>query len=343
MTPQTVSPAPQNPKTQRTTAAFPFFNPTRALFAPGFADSKPDRLSSSHTPDPTDATNHAAKITPHSAVTYKWTSRNNRKGRHAISIDPDRIPTGAEHTPPRSTTSWQRIASGIWEMFTSFPVWDISYDVAVVFTLGSIIWVINAFFVWLPVALPDTEFKNEELYGGGITAFIGATIFEVGSFLLMAEAVNENRTACFGWALEQAISHDSEKESTEALHLRPAASHCTHHHPNKRNLVGKAKTTGTTPRPGSSLPANTKSWIWFPSMEELRTHYMRELGFLASFTQLLAASIFWVSGFTALPWHLRQNVSSRYYCAILDTTSHWWHGFHNLGDAIHARDAVALV
>ena len=193
-------------------------------------------------------------------------------------------------------------------MLTVYPVWDISYDVATVFTLGSVVWVINAFFVWLPLVRPNTEFKNEVLYGGGITAFIGATIFEAGSFLLMAEAVNENRTACFGWALERAFSHDTESGSSDELRLRPLLSHCTHHHTNKRNLVGKATATATpatttisATRPGSSLSPNARSWIWFPTRDELRTHYIHELGFLASFAQLLAASVFWISGFTALP------------------------------------------
>jgi hypothetical protein len=176
-------------------------------------------------------------------------------------------------------------------MFTKFPVWDVSYDVATVFTLGSVIWVINAFFVWLPLVRPGTEFKDEILYGGGITAFIGATIFEVGSVLLMVEAVNANNTGCFGWAIERAFSEDAEN-SSDAVRLQPSTPQCTHHHVNKQNLVGKDY---------SESDRNSRPWIWWPSMADLRTHYLREIGFLASFTQLLAATIFWVSGFTALP------------------------------------------
>jgi hypothetical protein len=58
---------------------------------------------------------------------------------------------------------------------------------------GSAVWVINGCFVWLPLAAPWTEFPTEYDIGGGVTAFIGATIFEIGSVLLMLEAVNENR------------------------------------------------------------------------------------------------------------------------------------------------------
>lgn len=116
-------------------------------------------------------------------------------------------------------------------MCTNYPVWDVSYLVAIIFTLGSMVWVVNAFFVWLPLQDPSTEFDDEILSGGGISAFIGATIFEIGSVLLMIEAINENRAACFGWAVEEVL------EERGLVRLRPDG--CTHHHSNKKNLVGK--------------------------------------------------------------------------------------------------------
>ncbi|ORX95473.1 hypothetical protein BCR34DRAFT_629017 [Clohesyomyces aquaticus] len=276
--------------TKRVTGPLSFLNPTTAQFqtTPELAThAEPPAQTSpeipSHRPEPI-----AQAEQPASSVAYKWTSRNNRKGRHTLSVNPTVSTADAEFLAPRSTASLQEVARGIWRMFTWFPVWDISYDVATMFTLGSVVWVINAFFVYLPLVRPESEFKNEELYGGGITAFIGATIFELGSFLLMAEAVNENRTGCFGWALERALSHDAEKGGG-FLRLRPSKSACTHHHLNKRNLVGKGRNS------------HSHSWIWFPSKEDLRTHYIHDLGFLASFSQLCGATIFWVSGFTALP------------------------------------------
>jgi hypothetical protein len=182
-------------------------------------------------------------------------------------------------------------------MLTYYPIWDISFDVAYVFTIGSVIWVINAFFVWLPLVRPNTEFGNEELYGGGITAFIGATVFEFGSFLLMAEAVNENKSGCFGWALEQALSHKGGDGETGAGKLKPSKSHCTHHHLNKRNLVGK----GTHHLSKADPASEARSWVWWPSTTDLKTYYIHDLGFLASFSQLCGATVFWISGLTALP------------------------------------------
>ena len=83
-------------------------------------------------------------------------------------------------------------------MIRQYPYWDISWLVATIFTLGSVVWVINAFFAFLPLAQPRTSFNNEVLLGGGVSAFVGATIFEIGSILLLIEAVNENQAGCFG-------------------------------------------------------------------------------------------------------------------------------------------------
>jgi hypothetical protein len=123
-------------------------------------------------------------------------------------------------------------------MFSTYPYWDVSYLVAVVFTLGSVVWCINAFFVWLPLQDPSTEFPGEIADAGGWTAFVGATIFEFGSVLLMIEAVNENRADCFGWALEEVLEEEG------LIRLKPHG--CTHHHKNKGNLVGKGKATDGT-------------------------------------------------------------------------------------------------
>lgn len=122
-------------------------------------------------------------------------------------------------------------------MFTRFPYYDISYLIAVIFTFGSLIWCINAFFVWLPLSDPASEFPGEIADGGGITAFIGATIFEIGSVLLMLEAVNEDRTDCFGWAIEEAWE---EKTGKWRRGVRREEENCRHHHRNRRNLVGKS-------------------------------------------------------------------------------------------------------
>lgn len=117
-------------------------------------------------------------------------------------------------------------------MFSTCPYWDVSYLVAIIFTWGSVIWCINAFFVWLPLQVPSSEFTNEMTYGGGISSFIGATVFEFGSVLLMIEAVNENKADCFGWNLEEVL------EKSGVLRLNHGLA-CSHHHHDEKGLINR--------------------------------------------------------------------------------------------------------
>lgn len=47
--------------------------------------------------------------------------------------------------------------------------------------------------------------------------------------------------------------------------------------------------------------SSKRAWTWLPSWHELRTHYFKEIGFLACLSQMVGATVFWISGFTALP------------------------------------------
>ncbi|KAH8881624.1 hypothetical protein GQ53DRAFT_848172 [Thozetella sp. PMI_491] len=242
-------------------------------------------------------------------IYHVWKSRDNRKGRHCATMTAASM-AKAGVDAPKPTNTWAQTRRGVMRMFVRFPVWDVSYDVATVFTLGSVIWVINAFFVWLPLAAPSTEFPGESATGGGVTACIGATVFELGSVLLMLEAVNENRSYCFGWALEEAIE-------SRGLLLRPRHNSCQHHH------VGRSASIAATRRaqgddssgplvdgaeaglgdgPGDlGMVGAGRRWSWWPTWRELSTHYFRDIGFLACLSQMLGATIFWISGFTGLP------------------------------------------
>lgn len=122
---------------------------------------------------------------------------------------------------------------------------------------------------------------------------------------MVLEAVNENRTACFGWALEQALSGD-------AVRLLSKEGDCQHHHPRRRSFL---RPCPASPTPSESrlrdsavvktspeeITSGKRLWRWCPTWGELRTHYFTEIGFLASFSQLLGATIFWIAGIAALP------------------------------------------
>ncbi|MCJ1432426.1 hypothetical protein MMC27_001782 [Xylographa pallens] len=311
-----------------TTGPFSFLNPTRAHYThsslssplaghalnPDPTPETPSANNADHTPSPAPDAEKANTPTSDeqlsSDVEFKWRSRDNRKGRHALVVTPAKDDRAAKYITPRSTHTLRAAAHGVWKMGTRFPYWDVSWLVATVFTLGSVVWCINGSFVWLPAVAPSSEFPTEILQGGGITAFVGATVFELGSVLLMFEAVNENRAGCFGWALERALEGGR-------MRLRPSRDACCHHHTNRKNFVGKgvggkADAAGSSASSEASANVHTdktaqedaqggRTWQWFPSGHELTTHYLRDIGFLACLAQMFGASVFWISGFTALP------------------------------------------
>ncbi|KAF4156932.1 hypothetical protein CNMCM6069_006228 [Aspergillus lentulus] len=269
-----------------------FFNPTRAHF-PLSTHPSLDR-----------------ETVPKPRIERLWRSRDNRKGRHALTIH-QRPPGVAGKNYPRKTMHRIAIIKGILRMFTAFPYWDISFWVAFVFTVGSVIWVINAFFVWLPLEDPSTEFANEVLTGGGVTAFIGATVFEIGSVLLVLEAVNENQTGCFGWAVETASKEAEDEVEQAVVRIKSDMDSCLHHHANRHSFLTPSEARQDSHR--QTAIARKRSFEWLPTLTELRTHYLHEIGFWASFVQLVGATIFWIAGFTGLPGimnHMSQAVTN---------------------------------
>src|ERR1700761_1889852 len=178
-------------------------------------------------------------------------------------------------------------------MFTVFAWWDVSWWIGVLFSIGSAIFIACGFFYWLPLATPNHTFPGEASVAGGVTAFVGATLFQIGAVLLIVEAVNENQTGCFGWALEQAFSHDSDQDSPKrTATMKPDSKYCDHHH-----------TSGVHKRSTLHMqhPDTGRKWEWWPTWKELTEHYFHEIGFLASFILAVGATIFYVSGILALP------------------------------------------
>ena len=191
-------------------------------------------------------------------------------------------------------------------MFTTFPWYDVSFLVAFFFSIGCAIFIVCGLFYWLPLSYPSTEFPHESGTAGGVTAFVGGTLFTIGAVFLMIEATNENQTGCFGWELEQVISEhthhhdDTEKSCSATAAYRPERKVCDHlHSPHTPFLKGAA---GTKP---------ARKWTWWPTWHELRTHYFREIGFWGSFTEFIGAAIFYINCVLALPGvypHLSQGV-----------------------------------
>lgn len=257
----------------------------------------------------------AASAAP-SGIYHIWRSRDNRKGRHALALTPSARASAAAavsggRRPLGTTTTARATLAGISRMLLRFPVWDVSYDVAAIFTLGSAVWVLNGFLVLLPYVHPQGSWAGEAAWGGGVSAAVGASIFEARSVLLMLEAVNENRSDCFGWALEEALGagrHRDDDDGGEGplVLLRREKSRCRHHHRDKGAfLTTRRDVDGDTgigrEQPETSNAAAARRWAWWPSWYELKTHYLHDIGFLACLSQMIGATIFWISGFTGLP------------------------------------------
>jgi hypothetical protein len=116
----------------RTGGPIGFLNPTRTRFEPLCEGSESEQNEDTDHEEPADA------------VQFKWTSRNNRKGRHQLEFIPAADPQRARYLVPERTSSPREILKNISRMFTHYPYWDISWVVAYIFTWGSIVWVINA-------------------------------------------------------------------------------------------------------------------------------------------------------------------------------------------------------
>lgn len=187
-------------------------------------------------------------------------------------------------------------------MCTVFAWWDVSWWIALLFSVGSAIFLLSGLWYWLPLEAPATEFPGESLAAGGVASAVGAMLFQIGAVLLVFEACNENQTGCFGWALQHAFSHNEndstcvvatrEASSSSNITTQPLSRDCAHHHIHgihKRATVERQH------------PAAGRKWEWWPTWEECTTHYFHEIGWLASITESIAATVFFISGVMALP------------------------------------------
>ncbi|KAJ7793404.1 hypothetical protein B0H14DRAFT_2926927 [Mycena olivaceomarginata] len=204
---------------------------------------------------------HVTLVAPGSQKDLQWTSRDHRKHRH-LATD---ARTGR---PRRQVGTLHKLAN-----MRRIEYWNISWWVSIAFTVGSIVWVINGFIAFLPFV--NTHVEKDDV-GGGWTAWLGATIFEFGALFGLWEAWNRDDTADFGWSVNRLMHGKStESDATEK------------------------NTSDDTPGSDSETPSRPpkKKWIWFSTDGK----YFHELGFLAAFVQYWAATIFWISGFTAIP------------------------------------------
>ncbi|EAU82855.2 integral membrane protein [Coprinopsis cinerea okayama7 len=244
--------------------------------------------------------------TSEEGTTYRhaWTSRDHRKHRHVCYA-----PTASNH--PRHAKG---LRAGLKHLMR-IEYWNVSWWVAQAFTWGSVVWCVNGFCSLLPLIYPDTF--GDPLHSSGWTAWVGATIFEVGSVFGMWEAWNRDDVAAFGYNVlhkwhdvehdveEAAVRHLPRRLNSKLVHSETRNGKPREGDWNNKNGYGRGQNHDRQTDSGASSPTlvgegpvmSRKRWIWWST----EGHYFRELGFLAAFFQMMGATIFWISGFTALP------------------------------------------
>lgn len=118
---------------------FANFNPTRAHFTVSTPASSTAE-ETDETPKDEISTDKKKQTSPHPGIQFLWRSRDNRKGRHRLLID---LSKHHDTKPPRASKHPKSVFQTTLRTFTYFPVWDISWLVAFIFTMGSVVWVIN--------------------------------------------------------------------------------------------------------------------------------------------------------------------------------------------------------
>ncbi len=219
-----------------TTGALSFLHPTHAVFFHrGVRPAEMPNVTNESKADCVQTVPSDQQLA--SDIPFIWRSRDNRKGRHLLQVPPTVTRDGpTAYIVPKKTASAKETLKGIKLMVTCCPYWDISYLVAMTFFVASATWILNSFFLWLALEAPETEFPGEVRLGGGVSALIGATLFELDSVLLMIEAFNADRVGCFGSELKRIFSAE---RGQMMVHVSPNLEHCVHHQSSKSRLTWK--------------------------------------------------------------------------------------------------------
>ena len=202
--------------------------------------------------------------------------------------------------------------------------WDISYIIAIAYTIASAVLVANAFLSFLPYAHTSFKFPDSIYIVEGILSLIGCTLFLFSSFLTFTEAVNQNRRGCFGWKREEVwIKNTAEDEMDDGVERGPVTrivpdwDSCVHRRNNwQAQLFQK---DDSEPKDGDNSREMTakyvkrhkqikdrEPWMWLPSWHELRSHFIYDVGFVSS-TILLSSSILFCASAVAALVSLRFN------------------------------------
>lgn len=315
----------------RTAGPLKFFNPTNVHIRVNWEDESQPLITATH--------NEAGQP---SGQTVIWRARDNRKGRASIAV-----PTSAASRPKTSRKTrclfqLSKVGSGFFRCFTSFPYWDIAFWSGFSYTIGSILFVMDGAWVWSNVAFPGSQPEEVLKYGPGLDFFIGALFYQVGATTAYLEAINDGSFQ--GSAMRRLLQgheEDSKKMVDEKVH-HFFGHFVPHHHHKSDGDVEKAagsidpeagwRTKDRQERPGSIYPAGKgpaprrggldlgqaeegqsseyMTWRWWPTWHGLKTHHLREIGYVSCTIQLFGATLYGICGVVDIP-------------GIIDTLEPW--------------------
>jgi hypothetical protein len=208
-------------------------------------------------------------------VEYAWSSRNNRKGRHALVI---REYWPGKQRPTSQLTGPRAVVPGIRRMFMTFPFRDVSFINAIAFVVGCVTLVANAFLSFLPMVQQKFQSPRGLIYLQAALSFLGSACFVCASSLAFLEAINAQKGGCFGWKAQQLSYADSDDTNVEAefiTRLTPDGQ-CEHHHSSTRRAFGYTKASEDEERGVEHDEEDV--WVWFPTPREFRTLFVYEIG-----------------------------------------------------------------
>ncbi|EME43058.1 hypothetical protein DOTSEDRAFT_97863, partial [Dothistroma septosporum NZE10] len=127
-----------------------------------------------------------------------YNTRAARQGRYTLITAPTTDESG-QPNPPQTANSPRVILQNIGRMLSTLPYKNISWLTAIVFIVGSALFVASSFMSVLSLYRTEVKQAHPELASehGGKLALSGSAIFLAGSILTLLEAVDRQRVFCF--------------------------------------------------------------------------------------------------------------------------------------------------
>ncbi|KAE9983178.1 hypothetical protein EG327_005589 [Venturia inaequalis] len=224
-------------------------------------------------------------------------------------------------------------AYGSFNMFTSFPYWDMAFHSGWSYTWGSVLFIVSSAWAWVPLQWPDTVFAGQAEYGATLTFFFGSLLYQIGAVMSYLEAINDGSFG--GAALKRFLDgKDEEMKRFMDSRLHMFFGHMIpHHHWNQSDEESDHekpvdpeagwKTKDKAERPGSIYPPGKApaprrggvdmgpiqagefheymTWRWWPTWRALISYHIKDMGYIACVIQLFGVTLYAICGVIGLP------------------------------------------